>query len=96
MRVLTLLAALTLAQAAPSDDPVAEVRTLSAATDNDGRFDTTYRDLNHDGRFELVEQDRNGDGKADRYLYQTDEDQAWDLAREDNDFDGTFESTVRY
>ena len=41
MRVLTLLAALTLAQAAPapSDDLVAEVRTLSAATDNDGRFD---------------------------------------------------------
>ena len=41
MHVLTLLAALTLAQAAPapSDDLVAEVRTLSAASDNDGRFD---------------------------------------------------------
>ena len=43
MRVLTLLAALWLPQAAPTPsapgDMVAEVRTLSAATDNDARFD---------------------------------------------------------
>jgi hypothetical protein len=43
MRALSLLAALLLWHAAPSfaqtDDLVGEVRTLSAATDNDGRFD---------------------------------------------------------
>jgi hypothetical protein len=43
MRVLTLLAALAIGQAASSQTPpdtlVAEVRTLSAATGNDARFD---------------------------------------------------------
>ena len=43
MRVLTLLAALALARTAAAqttpDTLVAEVRTLSAATDNDARFD---------------------------------------------------------
>jgi hypothetical protein len=62
-------------------------------TNNDGRPDTVYRDLNHDGRFELLEQDRNDDGRPDRYAYQLD-DKQWDLAREDNNFDGDFETTT--